>query len=209
MKKGRPVHVIGAGGHAKVVISALRACGFHPRAAFDDQPLLRGRSLLGVLVNGPIEEIGACGDVPAVLAIGDNRVRRTLASRWDLEWLTVVHPSAVVDGSAEIGPGTVVLAQAVVQAEAVVGAHAILNTASVVEHDCRLGDFVHVAPRACLCGEVRLHEGVLCGAGSVLLPRVHIGAWTVIGAGAVVLGNLPPKATAAGVPARVLKGRSR
>ena len=96
----------------------------------------------------------------------------------------------------QIGPG------AIVNCTATVGADVILNTGSVIEHDCRIGDHVHVAPGTVLGGEVSVGEGVP-GLGSRVLPRVKIGAWAVVGAGAVVTKDVPPFAVAVGVPAKV------
>ncbi len=202
--QGEPeaVAVIGAGGHAKVVISCLRELGVAVAAALDDAPERWGADLLGVPVRGPVRELAA-GFRRGVIAIGDNRTRRRLASDLDLEWRTVVHPRAWVDPTARLGPGAVVFAGAVVQPEAEIGAHAIVNTGASIDHDCRVGAYAHLGPGSRLCGRVRVGEGALIGAGSAVIPGVTIGAWTVVGAGAAVVRDLPDGAIAVGVPARV------
>lgn len=203
-ERRHPVAVIGAGGHAKVVVSTLRAAGLTVAAAFDDDPSRHGSELLGVLVRGPASAAAEAGLRRAVLAIGDNRARRRLAEVLgsEHEWLTVVHPRAWVDPGAQLGAGTVVLAGAVVQPGATIGAHAIVNTAASVDHDCTIGDFVHLAPGCRLCGGVTVGEGTLAGVGCAVAPGVAIGAWTVVGAGAAVVRDLPAGVTATGVPAR-------
>lgn len=203
------VAVIGAGGHAKVVISTLRAAGLEVAAAFDDDPSRHGSVLLGVPVRGPAAAATGLGLRRAVLAIGDNRVRRRLAGALgsELEWLTVVHPGAWVDPDARLGAGTVVFAGAVIQPGAEIGAHAIVNTSASVDHDCRVGDFAHLGPGCRLCGGVEVGEGSLAGVGCSIAPGVTIGAWTVIGAGAAVMRDLPAETTAAGVPARPIPAR--
>ncbi len=195
------VDVIGGGGHAKVVISAIQAAGGRVGAVFDDGPGRVGTRVLGVEVVGPTEAArGRPG--PAVLAIGSNRVRQRLAGL-ERDWLTVVHPTAWVAPSARLGRGTVVFAGAVVQPEAEIGEHVIINTGASVDHDARVGDHAHVAPGARLGGEVQVGEGTLMGIGSVAIPTVRIGAWSIVGAGAAVVVDLPDAVVAVGVPARV------
>lgn len=200
--------VVGAGGHAKVVVATALAAGFVVRVVIDDDPELWGGRLLGIEVRGPVILEGVKGQA-GVLAIGDNRTRKGVAERLDLKWTTVVHPSAIVHSSAQLGEGTVVFAGAVIQPETVVGRHAIINTGASVDHDCILGDFVHVAPGARLAGDVVLDEGVLLGIGSCTVPGVRVGAWARIGAGGAVICDLPGGVTAVGAPARSLGSRSR
>ena len=198
------VLVVGAGGHAKVVIATLRAAGHAIAGVLDDAPEPVGRTVLGIPVIGPIARLGD-HDGPAVLAIGSNRVRRRLAAAYpEANWLAVVHPSAVVDESVRVGEGAVVFAGAVVQPDTVVGRHAIVNTGATVDHDGRLGAFVHVGPGAHLSGNVMIGEGGFLGVGACAAPGTTIGAWATVGAGAAVVRDLPPNVTSVGVPARPL-----
>ncbi|MFO1022645.1 MAG: NeuD/PglB/VioB family sugar acetyltransferase [Planctomycetales bacterium] len=165
----------------------------------DDNETSWGKTLCGVPIAGPIGD--AAEDLPAVIAIGDNAVRMRIAKELDLEWKAVVHPRAFVDSTAKVGPGTVVFANGAVQADAIIGAAGIVNTSSSIDHDCRLGPFCHVAPGVHLCGNVTLGEGVLMGVGSVAVPGVQVGEWSVVGAGSAVIRDLPAGCTAWGVPA--------
>ena len=141
MKAARAVHVIGAGGHAKVVVATIRAAGLDVECAWDDDPRRRGGAVLGAPVRGSVDDVPA--GVPIVVAIGSNVVRRDVVARLGArEFCTVAHPSAVVHPSATLGPGTVVFAGAVVQPDARLGAHVIVNTAASVDHDCLVEDFV-------------------------------------------------------------------
>ena len=197
------VVVVGAGGHAKVVISTLRAAGHEAVAVIDDAPAKKGERLLGVPVIGTAEELRGSEVDRGVLAIGNNTVRESLAATISLKWLTVVHPAAYVPESARLGVGTVVFAQAVVQADAWIGSHVIVNTSSSIDHDCDIGDFVHIAPGVRLAGNVHVGRGSLIGIGSVVIPGIRIGDSAVIGAGSVVVRHIPAGATAYGNPARV------
>ena len=206
-KKNKAVYVIGAGGHAKVVVSTLQAAGYMVKALFDDDQSLWGKRILGIPVCGPIDELKDMKTVQAVAAIGDNKTRRRIVQCLpQAKWVTVIHPAAYVHASSVIGAGTVVFAGAVIQPESHIGAHVIVNTGATIDHDCRLADYVQLCPGAHLAGNVGLNEGVFMGTGAVAVPGVKIGAWTVIGAGAVVIRDLPEKVVAVGVPARYAKG---
>lgn len=195
--------VIGAGGHGKVVLATLQAAGVRVAECWDDDPELRGSELFGVPVRGPIAaRAGRHPGRPAVLSVGDNRVRRELVRSLSLDWRTAVHPRAWIHESVELGEGTVVFAGAVIQPDARLGRHAIVNTGATVDHDCRLGDFVHLAPGVHLAAGVSVEEGAFLGVGSAVIPGRSVGAWATVGAGAVVLEDVAPGVTVVGVPAR-------
>lgn len=200
----RPVVVLGAGGHAKVVVSLLRSCGYEVAGLYDDRPEVWGTKVLGAEVIGAIELLKTHRG-PAVIAIGNGRVRQSLANLLRLDWLTVVHPTAWVDPAVSMGAGTVICAGAVIQPDVRIGAHTIINTGATVDHDCVLGDFVHIAPGAHLTGNIRIGEGVLVGAGAVAIPGLTIGSWTTVGGGATVVRDLPSDVIAIGNPARILR----
>ncbi len=203
MTPRKEVVVIGAGGHAKVVISTLQAAGWQVNAVLDDRPQKWGSEIFGVPVRGPISAALEMPESGAVIAIGDNASRRRLAQELRLRWITAVHPAAVVHASVRLGAGTVVFAGAVIQPDASVGAHVIINTAATVDHDCVLGDFAQLAPGAHLAGEVRIEEGAFLGVGTSVIPGKCVGAWTTVGAGAAVVTDIPGGVVAMGVPARV------
>lgn len=205
----RRVAVLGAGGHAKVVVATLRAAGWEVVAAYDDAGERRGREVLGVPIRGPLDSAAEAGHEAVVIAVGDNRVRREVAARFagerGLPWISVVHPAATVHPSVELGEGTVVFAGAVIQPDTVIGRHAIVNTGASVDHDCRLGDFVHVAPGARLAGGVTVEEGAFLGIGSVAIPGLTVGAWSTVGAGSAAVRPVEPGVTVVGVPARAVR----
>ncbi|MGB5161623.1 MAG: acetyltransferase [Thermoanaerobaculia bacterium] len=193
--------VVGAGGHAKVVIATVRAAGGDVVAAYDDDHDRWGQQILGVPINGPISS-EAIGNAPAIIAIGNNRARQSIAERLHAQWVSVCHPNTTVHSSVLLGPGTVVFAGSVIQPDATIGAHSILNTAATVDHDCIVGDFVHIGPGVCLCGGVTVDEGVLLGVGAKVAPNVEVGPWSTAGAGAVCVVDVPGSTTVVGVPAR-------
>lgn len=204
MSSSTELIVVGAGGHAKVVVATARAAGLAVVSVVDDAERRWGEQVLGVPVTGPAEPVLQDAGASVVLAIGDNAARRRLAQRARCRFVSVVHPSAVVDASVRLGAGSVVFAGAVIQPDTVIGAHAIVNTGASIDHDCVLGEAVHVAPGSRLAGNVKLGDEVFLGIGAVAIPGVSVGARTTVGAGAAVVRDLPEGVIATGVPARVV-----
>jgi sugar O-acyltransferase (sialic acid O-acetyltransferase NeuD family) len=205
----KPVVVLGAGGHAKVVIATLRAAGFTVAALFDDDAAKTGTALLGIEVQGTLADFARSDYRQAVVAVGDNQARMKMVERLTdelptVEWASAVHPHAWVHDSVKPGAGTVVFAGAVVQPDANIGEHVIINTGATVDHDCAIGDFVHLAPGTHLAGDVRAGRGAFVGIGAAITPGRRLGEWAVVGAGAVVIEDIPGGVTAVGVPAKPL-----
>jgi acetyltransferase EpsM len=198
--------VIGAGGHAKVVVSTVIEAGMEIESIYDDDPGKWGKHVLDVPIRGPLSMINESECSSAVIAIGDNRTRRSIAERFGyLQWTPVVHPDAYVHSSVHLGGGTVVFAKAGIQPDSVVGEHCIINTGATIDHDCSLGDYTHIAPGVNLAGEVTLGSGVFCGIGTKVIGGISIRNWTIVGAGSVVVRDLPEYALAFGVPAKVVR----
>lgn len=195
--------VYGAGGHAKVVVDAAQAAGDDVVYVIDKQA--GHTELLGV----PIVATAEGTDADAfIIAVGDNRIRSALFAACidtGLSPAVVVHPSAIIAPDVEIGGGTFIAAGVVVNAGTVIGTNAILNTSCTVDHDCVVADHAHVGPTSGLCGGVRIGEGALIGVGCSIIPTRSVGDWAVLGAGSVVVGDVPADSTYAGVPARSMR----
>jgi sugar O-acyltransferase (sialic acid O-acetyltransferase NeuD family) len=191
----------GGGDHARVVLDCLLDQDMQVIALFD--PKYAG-DLFGVPQRGKYDPEFS-PDAKAVIAIGDNQIRKTVAELSAHAFTTAVHRSALVSKFSSIGEGSMILHRAVVQAKARVGKHVIINTAAQVDHDCVIEDYVHIAPGAILCGTVTIGEGSFIGAGAVVIPGIQIGKWATVGAGAVVINDLPDFALAVGNPAKVIK----
>lgn len=204
------VLVIGAGGHGQVVAEILRASA-HSDGVLEFIGFVDDRRRSRDEVLGPLS---ALRDIPhdaVVVAIGDNATRARITTRLGADgerFVTVRHGAAIVSPSVETGDGSMVCAGAIVSTAATIGRGVILNTACSVDHHCRVGDYVHVAPGARIGGEVTIGHRALIGISAIVLPRVTIGHDAVVGAGAVVTREVPPFTTVVGTPAAPLVRRA-
>ena len=207
---GEGIVVIGAGGHAHVVIDALlnEAHGMRVPTVlgvFDDDPALHGERIGGHAVLGPIEAAHSHDCDGMILAIGDNQTRASLFSTLKeagVPLVNAIHPSAVVASGVRLGDGVVICAGVVVNPASVVGDDVILNTGCSVDHHNRIADHAHVAPGSRLGGSCSIGERTLVGIGSTLLPGVSVGSDAIVGAGAVVIRDVASGQKVAGNPAR-------
>ena len=195
------MYLFGASGHGKVIKDILNANGIKVEAFVDDNHNVNecgGRPVLH----------DAMGLSPMIVSIGVNRIRKMIVERLRannsaIEFATAIHPSAVISPSAKIGEGTVVMAGAVINADAVIGNHCIVNTGATVDHDCMVEDYYHVAPGVHISGGTHVGEGTWVGVGSSVIQCLNIGKNCMIGAGSVVVKDIPDNVTAFGCPARV------
>lgn len=195
--------VVGAGGHAKVVLDAALLAGFEIAGVIGQEG--GASALLGIPVTHDIDAIAADA---FIVAIGDNAARAEEFARLSdlgMTPVSVIHPSAVIAPSATISTGTFVAAGAIVNPEAVIGDNAILNTGCTIDHDCLVGDHALIGPTASLCGAVRIGAGTLVGAGASVVPGATVGEWSVVGAGSAVTGDLPARSVCVGAPAAAIK----
>ena len=147
--------VFGAGGHAKVVIDILESNGIKIDYLVDDNP--RIKELCGYKVRRDVRRYDE-----VIVAIGSSESRKEVVRRLSVrKYASAVDPSATVSDRASIGDGSVVMQGAVVQSGAHLGKHCIVNTCASVDHDCEVGDFVHIAPHAAVLGGVKLLLQVL------------------------------------------------
>lgn len=208
----------GSSGHGKVLADTIALFGGRVLALVDNDPTARacvpgaplcyGKAGLFAWINEHGLPQRACAAVSIGGARGaDRRAIGALLLKAGFSLNPVVHPAAAVYRSATIAVGCHVLANAVVAAGAKLGAMTIVNNGAVVEHECILGDGVHIAPGAILCGCVVVEQDAMVGAGATVLPRIRIGGGAVVGAGSVVTRDVPPGAVVVGVPAGPIKRR--
>lgn len=210
--KAAKVLILGAGGHGRVLLEALRSrkmsCAF-----LDADPSLRAKTVDGAKVEGGDDllttlspkrvalanGVGAAADVSARRAVYERA--RTKGFRFP----PVVAASACVSPRAELDDGAQVLTRAVVHPGAKIGLNAVINTGAIVEHDASVGAHSFVGPAAVLLGGVRVGDSVFIGAGAVILPGIEIGDRALIAAGSIVTRAVAAGRRVAGAPARPLR----
>jgi len=205
--------LIGAAGHAKVVIELFRAAHSYEPVGLVVQEASTG-SVLGVPIVGTdsdLSRLRKTGLSHAFVAIGNNERRLAMGrslERLGFEIVNAISPMAAVSPSARLGRGIAIMAGASVNADAQIDDFVIINTGASIDHDCRVGEGSHVAPGCAIAGNVMIGRLAFIGIGSSAIPGINIGDRATIGAGACVVRNIPSDATARGVPARVVRRHS-
>ena len=187
--------IIGASGHGKVVADIARLNGYNRIVFLDDNP-----------------EVSTCGIYPVIgktdknvdgdlfVAIGNSEIRKRLAEGRTL--INLIHPNAVIADGVQIGEGSAVMAGVIINPGVILGKGCIVNTSSSIDHDCEIGEYVHIAVGAHLCGSVVVGNNTWIGAGAIVSNNVKICSNCTIGAGAVVIRNITESGTYVGVPTR-------
>ncbi len=195
MKK---IAIIGAGGHGEVAADIASLCGYNEIVFLDDNDTIKKCGIYPVIGKSAIAKSLGCD---LFVAIGNPLIRRTIMENLEAA-VTLIHPSAVIAKNVIMGKGVIVMAGAVVNPGASVGNGAIINTCSSVDHDCEIGDYVHIAVGAHVAGSVRIKDFTWIGAGATVSNNVNICENTVIGAGAVVVKDICTPGVYIGIPAR-------
>lgn len=202
--ENKKVYIFGSGGHGKVVAELALNAQYYIEVLIDDNPKTNNFGLIQIINSKSLKKPNP--NIAMIIAIGNNLIRRKISLRYsNLDFLSIIHNTAFVSPSANIGDGTVIMLNAVVNSNAKIGNHVIINTAAIIEHDCNLEDFVHVSPSATLSGNVCVGTGTLIGTGAIVIPNIKIGNWCTIGAGAVIIDDVPDGATVIGNPAKIIK----
>lgn len=198
----RPLVLLGAGGHARVLAALAHAVG-HPVLGVCDPKLATGAVSrwegLDVLGNdGALDRLPP-DRVALILGIGQletGTLRERIYATWrarGYNFPALVHPTAWVAHGVVLGDGVQVMAGAIIQPGCKIGANSIVNTRAGIDHDCRIGRHVHIAPGATLCGTVTVEDGAFIGAGATVIQGLCIGTRAVVGAGATLARDLAPK----------------
>lgn len=204
------VIIIGAGGHARVLISSLNILGRRLEGVLHPDTKIAGQFVAGIPIIGDDDEILRFDPLYVQLVNGvgstsSSYKRREIFLRFKsmgYSFASVIHPSAQIMPHVRLEEGVQIMAGAILQTGCVIGADAIINTGAILDHDCVVGDHVHIAPGATLSGNVRVGAMAHVGTSATVIQGVRIGSGATIGAGAVVTGDIPENMIACGVPAR-------
>lgn len=193
--------IYGASGHGKVIIEILEAMGIKVDLIFDDNDAIKS------LLNYPVQKFSPqlTQDKKMIISVGNNSIRKKIASTINAEYGIVIHPSSFVSPRCVLGEGSVVMPGVTINVNTSIGKHCIINTNASVDHDCIIRDFVHISPNATLCGDVHIGVGTHIGAAAVIIPGKKIGRYCTVGAGSVVVNDIPDFSVAFGNPCRIIK----
>jgi sugar O-acyltransferase (sialic acid O-acetyltransferase NeuD family) len=209
--------VVGASGHARVVLDICRLQGLYEVVGLLDSYKPAGMTCSGYPV------VGSCRDLAplvaseriwgGIVAIGDNWVRNRIVTELsdavpDFRFVTAIHPSAQIAQDSVIGQGTAVMAGAVVNPGARIGEFCIVNTRASIDHESSMGSYSSLGPGAVVGGCAHIGAHSVVGIGAIVLQEIRIGNHTVVGAGATVVRDVPDEVVAYGTPARVIRRRA-
>lgn len=203
----------GASGHARVVADIVRLQGrytlvgflddVHPERQgmpFCDATILGGQEQLeGLLREGVRTILFGFGNVEARLRLSD------LVKGMGFQLATAIHPAAVVASDVKIGSGTVIKAGAVIDPGVTLGENVIVGASVTIAHESSVATGVRISAGAQLGGSSHVEKGAWVGIGAIIKDRVKVGAFSLVGAGSVVVRNIPDGVVARGVPARVVR----
>lgn len=207
----RPVVILGAGGHAKVLIDTLRQQGANILAVTDRNPELWGTFLSAVPIVGDdsfVKQHYAPEIIYLVNGLGSIRAHSIRADLFiqfkqlAYQFTSVIHPSVQLAIDVILGEGVQCLAGSILQAGVWVGDNVIINTGAIVDHDCMIESHAHLAPRVVLSGSVQVGNSAHLGTGSVVIQGIRIEEFATIGAGAVVIHRVSAHQTVVGIPAK-------
>lgn len=200
------MYLLGGGGHCKVIIDIIQKSNLDfIEAIIDEKPKT------DKIFNIPVIQISSSDFLLSkflIISIGNNKIRKKIATQISTNYLTAIHPSSIIGTNVIIQEGTVIMAGTILNPNVKVGKHCIINSAAVVEHDCVLENFVHISPNAALAGNVFIGEGTHVGIGSSIIQGVKIGKWVTIGAGTVIINDVPDYAVIVGNPGKIIKFNS-
>jgi sugar O-acyltransferase (sialic acid O-acetyltransferase NeuD family) len=185
-----------------------------PLGFVEDAPEIKGQVFGGRTVLGTIEEAAmlfAGRSIRFAVAVGNNTTREELVQRAEAAgWhpATLIHPSVIIAGDAQIGAGSYLAPGCVICPEARVGNHVIVNTHASIGHHSVLRDYSQICPGARVSGSCRVGRYGFLGSNASLNPHVTVGDSAVVGANSHAIRNVPAGVTVLGCPAMAL-GMSR
>ena len=193
--KQKPVLLLGAGGHAKVLINMLRLCDREIIGVLS--PGLNDTVVAGVKVIGSDEKLIEFNpeEVELVNAVGqlpNDRKRENLylkGKNIGFIFSSVIHPSAIIANDVALCEGVQIMAGVIIEPGVIVGKNAILNTACSINHDVTIGSHSHIAPGVVICGGVIVGCSAFVGTNATLVPFSEVNNFGFVKAGKVYTHN--------------------
>ncbi|WP_079506596.1 acetyltransferase [Mesobacillus jeotgali] len=208
----KDIVIIGAGGFGREVAWLIEEINKvkHEWNIFgfvDDNDNIHGTEIFGYPVVGDIEWLRG-QELHVVNAIGDPLIKKDVINRMigsKNKYPVLIHPSVIYSNSVIFGEGSIICPGTILTVDIQIGKHVIINIDSTIGHDAVIGDYTTILPSVNVSGYVETKECVSVGTGSAIIQGITIGENTIIGAGSVVVKDLPANCTAVGGPAKPIK----
>ena len=202
--------IIGARGFGRELFHAAReSIGFGTEFVIKGSLDSNSDALVGFNGYPPIlgspEKYQIQTDDVFISALGDPKWRRhyvKILESKGAEFISLIHRSASIGGSVEIGKGSYIAHNAILTADIKVGSHTCIFHGAFIGHDCKIGDFVHISVQSFLGGGVYIEDGVVLHPGVRIVPHKKVCKDAVVGIGSVVISSVKPSRTVFGVPAQ-------
>lgn len=195
--------IIGASGQGRTIADIAKLIGYEHIYFLDDHDYSEelGRQYLGRIESA----IGYKEEFEFIVGIGNCKVRKEIMNKFDVDYVNIIHPSAVISDAVRFGKGSLVMAGAVINNDVIIGDGVMVTTCSSVDHNCTVGDYVLIGVGAHLCGTVYVDECTWIGAGATVNNNTSICADCMIGSGAVIVKDIIVSGTYVGIPAKRIK----
>lgn len=208
--------IFGGGNQASYVIDIIHKQGLYNIVGIIDSVKEIGAKVFGYEVLGRMTDLESiCKEnnvYGGVIAIGDNYSRdlvfsQILDSNYVIKFVNAIHPSVIIGENVQIGEGVVAMAGVIFNTNAKIGNFTFFATGCQIEHDCEVHEFSSVSAGTVLGGHVKIGCFSALTLNVTVLDRLNIGSNTVVGAGSLVLKDLPDNVLAYGNPCKVIRSR--
>lgn len=205
--------IIGAGTYGEVYLAYLQEAGVEIVGFVDDNPDLLGVEVKGIPVLGKVSDLAILKEpfhVEAVYCpIGNNKLRvrfLSMAKALGYETPNFIHSSAIIHSSVKIGEGVYILLGAKVMPYTIIDDYVMISMNALIAHHNHLQQGTFISTGVNFGASITANENTYIGIGATIMTGIHeLGKDCVVGAGAVVIRDVPDNAVVAGVPAKIIK----
>jgi len=218
MNHSEKIVILGTGGNSLDILDTILE--INERAGrqvyecvgfLDDNQASKDKLFRGVKVLGPLaaaEDFQGCGFVNGIGSPANFYKKESIISGTGLaleEFRSIIHPTASVSATAEIGPGTVIFQNATITSNVRIGSHVVILPNSVISHDVAIGDYACITGGVCISGGATVGRSSYLGTNCSIIGNIKIGDCCLIGMGSVVLGDVADNSVVVGNPAKFLR----
>ncbi len=211
MVKIKDLYIFGAGGLGREIAWQIQTFGtinqtFNLVGFVDDTPALQNTTVNSLPVVGDINYLINCQkDVAVVICLGDPKLRKMIYDKLNINpnitFPPIICGGAKVSNTVDISDGVVICTNSVITVNITIKSFVLVSIGCIIGHDCTINDFATLYPNSTLSGNVTIGAFTEIGTGASVIPKQNVGCNCVVGAGGVVINNIPDNYTAVGVPA--------